>query len=694
MELSQLEAYCEAFYDGKTPEEQANAHRMLLPMVGDPECVPQLQAILAQSRSQYALIFASSALAKLVTNHWCRVSETQMEDTKRFLLNYLYNSASDLVQTPGPLLTNLLKLLCRIIKLGWLERLANQTVVEQVQQFLQGTTAHWIVGLAIYSVLTEDMMPVTGPQFPRMRRTAISFRETAITDIFSTGVSTLTQVKSGGIQFGNINEERLLVKYLLQLLHNCLGFDFAGIALADMNEDAVAVHLPNTWVTFLEKNVVINLRDLYLQCWRTHNNECARLCLQCLVQLAGVRRSIFRNEASKRQHLDQCLEVTKSIIFSGVGLRDDDCFHELCRLLSRINLSGQMWNVLECVDTMSWLRLVFQFTLTALADWSRLPHSKHYLVGVWCNLVPTLIGIGNREAYSANEKEVLQFMQRVTAAYIDSRMLIAEAGAEGDTENDPLTDDVMRAEQLDIIRTLCKCTYGPTCSHVIELFKQTREAAARADNGPAALTAANRFSWLVYIAGTLLGATSVARFKRITRLLPIFSPTAEPGVVDLEAHGPLIAELSQLVLELMAETDRLPSVPATLELAYLSFLSYLRELYVSEQQNDLPPVKVQQPFWTDPPSPSQLNNSNSPMSIISRLANGNPKEELLNVMVTKVVRNLEIRANDEQIVKQTLAFLQQAVTGVSVVQADRRSPLFMIGGRVLFESSEIGRAHV
>lgn len=60
-----------------------------MPLVTDPSRLPELQMILARSQSQHALTFAASGLLKLISSNWSRLADTQKDDTRRFLLNYI-----------------------------------------------------------------------------------------------------------------------------------------------------------------------------------------------------------------------------------------------------------------------------------------------------------------------------------------------------------------------------------------------------------------------------------------------------------------------------------------------------------------------------------------------------------------------------------------------------------------------------
>lgn len=53
--------------------------------------------------------------------------------------------------------TALVKLYCRISKLGWNAGTGMNEVIQSVNRFLQGTVAHKIIGTEIYSELVQEI---------------------------------------------------------------------------------------------------------------------------------------------------------------------------------------------------------------------------------------------------------------------------------------------------------------------------------------------------------------------------------------------------------------------------------------------------------------------------------------------------------------------------------------------------------
>eukprot|EP00439_Symbiodinium_sp_Y106_P052608 s3598_g7.t1 len=138
-QLAQLESMCNAFYNARSEAERAQAHQTLLPLVQNPQCMPQLQFVLAHTSSPHALIFAATGLMKLITSHWTSVSDHQKEEMRSFLLDYLAKNGPDLYRSAPMGVSPVVRLLCRVIKLAWLEGPQHQMVTAKVDQFLQSS---------------------------------------------------------------------------------------------------------------------------------------------------------------------------------------------------------------------------------------------------------------------------------------------------------------------------------------------------------------------------------------------------------------------------------------------------------------------------------------------------------------------------------------------------------------------------
>lgn len=111
------------------------------------------------------------------------------------------------------------------------------------------------------------MQPTAGSQLARFRRTAMSFRETVLSEIFEIGIQTLQQLNAGTMHFTDGTDERLLLRQVLQLTLNCLNFDFMGTVSDDAGEDQTTVMIPHTWTMLRQEKIPELFFDIYTKSW-------------------------------------------------------------------------------------------------------------------------------------------------------------------------------------------------------------------------------------------------------------------------------------------------------------------------------------------------------------------------------------------------------------------------------------------
>lgn len=148
-ELQQIETLCHSLFQARNEQERQQAHAMLLPLLDDPTKIDQLQGVLLHSKSEHALVFSTTALMKLITNHWSSVSGLQKEQLTNFMFQYLSTSGPEAYNKSPGVVRPFIRLLCRLLKLAWLEGPLHQDVVPRVESFLENSTGHCIVGLEV-----------------------------------------------------------------------------------------------------------------------------------------------------------------------------------------------------------------------------------------------------------------------------------------------------------------------------------------------------------------------------------------------------------------------------------------------------------------------------------------------------------------------------------------------------------------
>jgi hypothetical protein len=204
-QLAQVEALCETLYTG-VPTKSADtgetitrneAQQRLLSLQSSAEYIPQCQYILDKSTSQYARLVATNSLTELITVHWNSFTIPQRIDIRNYVLGYLANQGPTLQDF---VVVALIKLVCRITKLGWFDDPVHRELADDVTKFLQATVDHCILGLKILNQLVDELnIPTTGRTLTQHRKTSVSFRDVCLLKVFQLGFTTLKQLQTRSI---------------------------------------------------------------------------------------------------------------------------------------------------------------------------------------------------------------------------------------------------------------------------------------------------------------------------------------------------------------------------------------------------------------------------------------------------------------------------------------------------------------
>ena len=121
----------------------------------------------------------------------------QRIDIRNYILGYLANQGPTLQDF---VVTSLIKLVCRITKLGWFDDKTHRELADDVTKFLQATVDHCILGLKILNQLVDELnIPTTGRTLTQHRKTSVSFRDVCLFKVFQLGLTTLKQLQTRAI---------------------------------------------------------------------------------------------------------------------------------------------------------------------------------------------------------------------------------------------------------------------------------------------------------------------------------------------------------------------------------------------------------------------------------------------------------------------------------------------------------------
>jgi exportin-7 len=572
-QLSQVENLCKALYTGTSSTQRAEAQQQLLTLQSTADFIPQCQFILDNSTLPYAQLVASSSLENLVTQFWNNFTVEQKLDIRNYVLNYLATHAHTLQEF---VVGNLTKLCCRITKLGWFDSPEHREIIDEISKFLDATVDHNLIGLKLLNSLVDEMnSPTLGKTLTVHRKTAVSFRDQILLQIFQIAVATLRNLQlrtKGPIP---PEKETKVVSLSLTLATECLSFDFIGTNPEESAEDVGTVQVPSSWRAIVQDTATMQLFfDYYLLSEPPRSNS----ALEALVQLSSVRRSLFASEKDRTVFLQSLMTGIQSIMQSKKGLEHIDNYHEFCRLLGRLKASYQLSELVKTTGFVEWLELAGDFTIKSLQNWQYSMNSIHYLLALWGRLVAALPYLRADATDSQRQSQtlrtcVLQVVESYIKTMLDSvDVVVASDGA----IDDPLDDEGSLREQMERLPVIARLQYDTVAQYLLSMFEQALTMYEQGISMPATAQVAQqlqvlegRMTWLTYMVASVIDAQT----------------TNDPR----KGQGELVwdGRLSRCVFQLIQVVDfRLNSTAgqgkcdSKLEVAILNYFKSFKKVYM------------------------------------------------------------------------------------------------------------------
>ncbi|GAX79235.1 hypothetical protein CEUSTIGMA_g6675.t1 [Chlamydomonas eustigma] len=612
--LPQLEALCERLYTAQSQQERSQVEQALGIFGTSGAYIVHLKAILDSSESPYAQHMSASYLLKLVTE--ASISVAVRAEMKQYFLSYL--------ESKGPSLQNfvtvqMVQLLCRTVKLGWLDHETHKSIVEETKTFLEkGTSAHYLLGLRILNTLVQEMNLTTpGRTLTQQRKTAINFRDSCLFKVFQLSLYSLQEMFQKGADT-RLKEQGLL------LASQCLSYDFVGTCLDDSSEEICTIQVPSSWRPVLEEASTL---QLFLDYYKSTSPPLSNVALECLVRMASVRRSLFTSESERLMFLNRLVNGTRDILRSKQGLAEHDNYHELCRLLGRLKTNYQLAELVAVENYVDWIQQVADLTINSLNSWQWASSSVYYLLGLWSRLVSSVPYLKG-DSPSLLDANVPQ----ITQAYITSRLESVTLVMQNSSLDDMLDNEEQLTEQMDALPYLVRFQYEKTAAFILRLLEPILEvfskAATQAIPAQQLAIVEGQLTWLIYIIGAVIKgrlSSSSAESQEgidgdlassVLRLLP---------VMDDGFHAQRYSQKSR----------------QRLDMAVVNFFQCFRKVYIGEQ------VMHSSKVYT------RLQEH---LGLADHVA-------VLNIMLAKIAKNLKVFGSSEELVHLTLMLFQDLANG-------------------------------
>ncbi|KAI8637367.1 armadillo-type protein [Parasitella parasitica] len=648
---------CEELYNPKNPAEHDQIQKVLeasfptfsssdtnkinldrIPTfeIGAPtDTANALRILLESSPNPYVQTFSLSRLKQLVMAQFTIFDSDTKIQLRTFLLDYAYRHP-DLQPF---IITQLAGVLALLTRFGWLDHEEYQNVYKDMTQFYQTSADHRIVGMQILSVIVQDINAATVPKYSaKFRKAAAGLRDTQLFDIFKSAYQLLESLLAKSIPFDKPDQETRTKDATLNILLKCLCFDFAGTTVDEAGEDIGMVQIPAAWRSVYEQDDFV---PTFFKAYNEFTSPHSGKVMECLVQIAATRKALFSGEDERSKFVTAIMNGIRDVIITSHGLTDTDCYNGFCRLIQRFRIIAPLNEMAEKQGYMEWIELVAGFTQKAFHTWTPTA-AGYYLLGFWSRIVQSMT------YYQQLAETTVLRLQDITVAltktFIKTHVETVLSRIE-EMLDDPLDDEDTLIESLNMLGQIARCKYEEACAALFEVFDQVtatyEELIAQARMGAIgeeSLREANaifegKFAWLVYIMGVFVGN--------------------RPAYLSSEENDEADSKLATRVIQLMEVNQNLgQSNPAflseKLDCALVFFFSQFRKSYVGESN-----------------AKSAYKQLNEEFAIEGQ-------EDMLNLIMRKIMTNLQIWGDSEVIIRRTLELFNDLASGYSAIKNVRK----------------------
>ncbi|PTQ44852.1 hypothetical protein MARPO_0017s0001 [Marchantia polymorpha] len=486
----------------------------------------------------------------------------------------------------------------------------------------QVTVEHFYIGLKILNQLIAEMHQANpGLPLTHHRKTACSFRDLALLQVFQISLTSLRQLQ-------NDASGEKLQEQAIGLALKCLSFDFVGTSLDESSEDIGTIQIPSSWRAIVED---VKTVQIFFDYYAITKPPISSESLECLVRLASVRRSLFSGETERSKYLISFMRGTRDILQYQQGLGQHENYHEYCRLLGRLKTNYQLSELVNVEIYGDWIRLVAEFTMKSLESWQWASGSVYYLLGLWSRLVSSV-------AYLKSDCPSLldDYVPQITESYIKSRFDSVQAVVDKKISEDPLEHREQLQDQLDSLPYLCRFQYEKTSSYIIDRLEPVLEAYTNAGRFSTSKTSSDltcvegQLTWLIHIIGGIIRGRQSSSTSEIHE------------VID----GDLAARVFQLIQVMDSgvhiEARYNERSKQRLDLAILIFFQNFRRVYVGDQA---------------------MHSSKQLYLRLGELVGLQDHVVVLNIIVQKIATNLKRYRQSDEVIGETLALFQELAAG-------------------------------
>jgi hypothetical protein len=429
------------------------------------------EILLSQSESDYAIHFGAQALLKIVKEQWSNLNTEQ----RLQLRNFVYNC----IAVKGPSLqrfsiNGLIKLLVQITKQAWCDDKQYHDILKGIKSMVDsGDINYRWIAFELLKSLVDIMQTVSVVGLTRTgRQESQDFRDTGLREIFLLTKRVLQEIAPDATEIEEGSKQEEILLSALDTALSCLSYDFDTTGGEDATDGLGIVHVPTAWTDTREETTVGLFFELYQA--RLGMDRGGNVALECAGRLANIRRAMFQ-EHQRHQLITRLQRETLNIMKTNQGLNDSVNFHSFCRLLSCLKGNFRLDEICQQETYKGWIEALSNFTKNSFAAWEEVNDSSlAYIMALWGAMVRPITmtwnmysGVGN-DLYAA--ARLGTYVPQILESFIQSRLVLAQATAQGRVDDDPLDSDDPPL-QLEQIPMLAWLNYNEAAMFMVRLLR-------------------------------------------------------------------------------------------------------------------------------------------------------------------------------------------------------------------------------
>eukprot|EP00960_Hanusia_phi_P030461 748639-Hanusia_phi.AAC.3 len=644
----------------------------------------QLQYILDHSTSHYAQAVACNSLSLLVTNNW-NEKMIPYTEIKNYALSFLFAHASD-PNCPPFVKQGMVRLFSRVCRLCRVSNGPDCAIMNDLSKMFETSVEHFILGMRILLDYVEEIVAKSGEVSFLHRR---MFFYSDLTTILKFALESVRKY------FSNMSSEndKMLLNSSLELTVRCLSSPDADRTYDKDEMDLGRGLILAKWSPFITQ---MELIDMFIVMYGSLDAPISTRALTILLFISSLRPGMYRSIADFQNATKGIIMGIGQILKNRKDLDHPDNLDIFCRFLSEFGQVCIVWKYLPKNECNQFIEMASSLTLAILRELEPPANSVYHLLHFWCRLAVSEMGRGRSSPRSPELQIVHEEIQEaedslgdlydvlertlpaIVYTYITGRIECISAAASGGADN-PLEDVDSLENQLELIPILCTIRYekiGAQLFEMIDHFSNLYEAAFSSSNQVQVEVLEMQIAWMIRLCSAIVGGHYTVRAGsfRSFDINPIIETTLQEGeeLVDAELIGKVF-RLMMLIQRRISVSNTQDKCDYRLELAVLTFLEKLKLglLYVdrtlSEQKEESTSIPEYLPSFLRRlviRRPKPILTQEMHIEIFKRIG-FNDHMEVINMMISKLLENLQVWGHNSMVIKETLHLLGIIIHGTS-----------------------------